>query len=143
TGGAGRSWRGVGAWALNFSLESPPLTLAVTDGQLQLNSAAGVGASKLNWATLTAASDPSTDPAAHHGLPFGLNIGPALSLHVQGNAAITFTGLLTVSGSFALDQLDVTDDLLKAQVGAGATAVALTLTAAGAGGGGGVLGQLG
>ena len=40
-----------------------------------------------------------------------------------------------MTGSFALDQLDVTDPDLTAVVGAGATALALTLTAQAAGGG--------
>jgi len=38
---------GVDASDLNFSLEFAPLTLAVTDGALQLNSVSGVGATKL------------------------------------------------------------------------------------------------
>src|SRR6185437_10636342 len=128
--------------ALNFSLEFPPLTLAVTDGQLQLNAATGVGATKLDWATLTVAASPSTDPADHNGLPFGLNIAATRSLHVEGNASIEFEGLLTVTGSFSLDQLDVADADLTAVVGTGATALALTLTAQASGGGASVSGSL-
>src|SRR5205823_245656 len=131
-----KSWLGVDASDLNFCLEFAPLTLAVTEGALRLNSATGVGVAKLDWAALT------YTPADHNGLPFGLNIGPALSLHVEGNASIEFAGLLTVTGSFSLDQLDVTDPDLTAVVGTGATALALTLTAAASGGGASVSGTL-
>ena len=84
---------------------------------MQLNSATGLGVQKLDWATLTTPAGTS-----HGGLPFGLAIDDELSLHVAGDATIEFEGLLTVSGSFSLDQLDVTDTLV-AEVGAGATAV--------------------
>src|SRR4029078_2240137 len=81
-------------------------------------------------------------PSGHNGLPFGLDIDDALSLHVEGNAWMEFVGLLTVPGSFALDQLDVSDPDLTAVVGAGATALALTLTAQASGGGASVSGEL-
>src|SRR4029079_14905550 len=113
------------------------LTLAVTEGALQLNSVSGVGASKLDWATLTTPAG-----ATHNGLPFGLDIGSDLSLHVEGQASIEFAGLLTVNGGFELDQLDVTDPDLTAVVGTGATALELRLTAAAQGGGVGVSGTL-
>src|SRR6185503_5240414 len=127
----------VDASDLNFSLEFAPLTLAVTAGTLQLNSVTGVGASKLDWATLTTPAG-----ASHNGLPFGLAIGSDLSLHVAGQASIEFAGLLTVQGGFELDQLDVIDPDLTAVVGSGATALALTLTASAQGGGVGVSGTL-
>ena len=99
-----KSWLGVEASDLNFGLEFAPLQLAVTDGLLQLNSATGLNVQKLDWATLTTPAGTS-----HGGLPFGLAIDDELSLHVAGDATIEFEGLLTVSGSFSLDQLDVTD----------------------------------
>src|SRR4029079_11476746 len=97
----------------------------------------GVGASKLDWAALT-----SPAGATHAGLPFGLELDDALSLHVEGNATIEFEGLLTVEGSFSLDQLDVTDTALVAEVGSGGTALALSLTVAASGGGASVSGSL-
>ena len=102
---------------------------------MQLNSATGLNAQKLDWATLTTPAGTS-----HGGLPFGLAIDDELSLHVAGDATIEFEGLLTVSGSFSLDQLDVTEQPLVAEVGAGATALALQLTVAASGGGGSVSG---
>src|SRR4029079_14250061 len=113
------------------------LTLAVTEGVLQLNSVTGVGAAKLDWATLTTPAG-----STHNGLPFGLDIGGDLSLHVGGQGSIEFAGLLTVNGGFELDQLDVTDPDLTAVVGTGATALAVTVTASAQGGGVGVSGTL-
>src|SRR4029079_18160175 len=65
----------------------------------------------------------------HNLLPFGLDIGQDVSLHVSGTATVEFEGLLTVTGAFTLDQQDVTAQDLVDQVGAGATALALTLHA--------------
>src|SRR4029078_12697879 len=58
------------------------------------------------------------------------------------NACVEFERLLAVSGSFSLDQLDVTDADLTAVVGTGATALALTLSAQASGGGASVSGEL-
>src|SRR4029078_5733271 len=58
------------------------------------------------------------------------------------NACVEFERLLAVSGSFSLDQLDVTDADLTAVVGMGATALALTLTAQASGGAASVSGEL-
>src|SRR5262245_42211201 len=126
-----KSWLGVDASDLTFTLDFPPLSLAVTEGQLQLNSATGVGVTKLDWATITAAE-----------LPVVLDIAAADSLHVEGNASIEFAGLLTVTGSFELDQVDIVDTDLREDVGACATALALSLTASVSVGGAGASGSL-
>src|SRR4029079_18429822 len=86
-----RSWLGVEATDLSLGLEFAPLTLAVTEGSLKLNSATGLGVAKLDCDSLTFA------PFDHNGLPFGLDIDHALSLHVEGDASIEFEGLLTVT----------------------------------------------
>ena len=65
--------------------------MAVTEGRFKLNSTKGVGAAKLDWATLTS-------PVGHNGLPFALDVADTLSLHVGGNASIEFNGRLTVTG---------------------------------------------
>ena len=62
---------------------------------------------------------------------------------MEGNASIEFAGLLTVTGSFALDQLDVTDRDLTAEVGDGRDRAGVDADGGGSGGGGvGVSGTL-
>src|SRR5262249_38896151 len=46
-----RSWLGVDASGISLGLTVDPLTVSVTGGTLQLNKAAGAGASKLDWAS--------------------------------------------------------------------------------------------
>ena len=87
----------------------------MTEGLLQLNTVSGLGAQKLDWASLTTPAG-----TTHNGLPFGLGIDDDLSLHVEGNASIVFEGLLSVEGSFSLDQLDVSEQVLVDEVRAGA-----------------------
>src|SRR4029077_15336166 len=51
-----------------------------------------------------------------------------VALHVEGDAAIDVVGLLTINGSFALDQFDASS---LSFAGAGATGLALRLRLAG------------
>src|SRR6185436_7610871 len=101
-----KSWLGVEASDLSLVLEFAPLTLAVTDGNLKLNSVTGVGVAKLDWATLTVASNPSTDPADHNGLPFGLDIAQAVTFHLDGNVAFDLAGFVAVVAHFELSKYE-------------------------------------
>ena len=55
-----KSWLGVDASGITLSLSIDPLTVSVTNGELKLNRASGVGATPLDWHDLTAAI-----PAVH------------------------------------------------------------------------------
>src|SRR4029079_8061178 len=123
-----KSWLGVEASDISLTIALAPLSLAVTDGTLKLNQATGVGVSKLDWDSFTAATDVRTDPAVRHGLPFALDIDRTLDLHLSGNASIDLAGLLTIDGTFSLDKITLTG--ADAIVGSGAQALALHLTAA-------------
>ena len=122
TNAADQSWLGVEATDLNFELDFAPITLAVTNGSLLLNQAP-VGQAKLDW---------SADQTAN-GVPFALSTQTAptwqqLSLHVEGSASIEFAGLLTVAGTFVLDQFEITADSYGGVIAAGSTGLALQLT---------------
>src|SRR5689334_4461559 len=118
TNTAGLSWLGVEATDLSFSLDFAPLSLAVTNGVLRINQAP-VGQSRVNWSTVSGL------PSSIH---FSSNLTNTVALHVEGNAAIDVVGLLTINGSFALDQFDASSLTFA---GAGATGLALRLQLSG------------
>src|SRR5262249_60235733 len=93
-----QSWLGVDASGINLSLAVDPLTLSLSNGQLQLNRAAG-GASKLDWTHLTPAAGALPLP------PLGFT--NALDLHVSGTATVGLAGLFSATGTGAVDEGEV------------------------------------
>ena len=104
-----------------LTLDFAPLSLAVTNGTLQLNQAPA-GQAKLDW---------TTDESAN-GVPFTLGVAATVSLVVSGDASIEFADLLTVEGSCMLTQFDLGATAYSGLLGAGATGLALELSASGA-----------
>ena len=124
---AGKSWLGVDASGINLSLALDPLTLSISDGELELNRASGTGASKLDWKTLT--------PSSGITLP-ALGFDNNLDLHISGTATVTLSGVFTATGTGSLDEGQFTGtDSTTSQTLTGAQALALTLdTSVSAGG---------
>src|SRR5262249_38403363 len=126
-----RSWRGVDASWIYLSLTVDPLSLSLSNGELQLNRASGTGAQKLDW-THFVKSDGI-------GLPT-LGFTNTLDLHVAGTATVTLPGVFTATGTGSLDQGQVGGtDSTTSQTLTDAQAVALTLDTSAAAGGAGSL----
>src|SRR4051794_9409133 len=144
TNTAGLAWMAVSATDLNFDLAFGPLTLKVTGGSLALNQAP-LAQTPLDWTTgAVAAALPAGTVFSGASFTGGAS---GVTLHVAGSASIDLVGLLTVTGSFSMDQFNVSLGANPgfAAVGAGASGLALHLhAAAGVGGaaGGGGLGLL-
>ena len=114
----GQSWLGVEATDLNIDLDFSPLQLKVIDGHLRFNQSS-VGGSKLDWSTITASGNTA-------GFNFEMGVDASTDFSISGNALIDVDGLLSVEGSFTLDQFDVTDDSI---IGAGAKGIAFQMSA--------------
>ena len=71
-----------------------PLTISVTNGELKLNRASGVGATTLDWHDLTAATPLYTGIDLHT-----IDVTAAQSLHIAGTATITLSGVFTATGT--------------------------------------------
>src|SRR4051794_17066398 len=135
TNTAGLAWMAVSATDLNFDLAFGPLTLKVTGGSLALNQAP-LAQTPLDWTTgAVAAALPAGTVFTGASFTGGAS---GVTLHVAGSASIDLVGLLTIQGSFTLDQFNVT----AAPFGAGASGLALKLTASAAAPGVGVSGTL-
>src|SRR5262249_21598653 len=117
------------ASGISLSLAVDPLTLSLSNGQLQLNRASGTGAQKLDW-THFAKSDGITLPT--------LGFTNTLDLHVAGAATVSLPGVFTATGTGSLDEGQVSGtDSTTTQTLTDAQAVALTLDTSAAAGGGG------
>ena len=123
-----KSWLGVDASGISISLALDPLTVAVTDGELKLNTAAGSGASKLDWTMFVPESDSLALPT--------LAVAASLDLHLAGSVTVGLAGTFAASGTGSLDEGQVTDAASGGQLGGSdAQAIGLTLdTSVSAGG---------
>ena len=123
-----KSWLGVDASGISVSLALEPLTVAVTDGELKLNTAAGTGAAKLDWTMFVPESDSLALPT--------LAVAASLDLHIAGSVTVGLPGMFTATGTGSLDEGQVTDAASGGQLGGSdAEAVALSLdTSVSAGG---------
>src|SRR5262249_14585731 len=116
-----KSWLGVDASGINLSLTVDPLSLSLSNGELQLNRATG-GAQKLDWTHFTKSSGITLPTLAFTN---------TLDLHVSGTVTVTFTGLFTATGTGSLDEGQISD----AAVGNNAQLLAIALDASVGGGG--------
>src|SRR5262249_32678533 len=111
---------------INLSLAVDPLSLSLSNGELQLNQASG-GAQKLDW-THFVKSDGIALPT--------LGFTNSLDLHVAGTATVSLPGVFTATGTGSLDAGQVSGaDSTTPQTLADAQAVALTLDTSAAAGG--------
>src|SRR5262249_16763823 len=114
------------ASGINLSLAVDPLTVSLSNGELQLNRASG-GAQKLDW-THFVKSDGIALPT--------LGFTNSLDLHIAGTATVTLNGLFTATGTGSLEegQASATDSTTS-QTLTNAEALALTLDTSAAAGG--------
>ena len=119
-----KSWLGVDASGITLSLNVDPLTVSVTNGELKLNRASGVGATPLDWQSLTAATPLYAGIDLHT-----IDVTAAQSLHISGTATIALSGVFTATGTGSLDlgTVTVTSGADQTQVGTAAQALSLTL----------------
>src|SRR5262249_57754252 len=89
-----KSWLGVDASGINLSLAVDPLSLSLSNGELQLNRASG-GAQKLDWTHFV-----KSDGIALPTLAFT----NSLDLHIAGTATVSLAGLVTATVTGALDE---------------------------------------
>src|SRR5262249_37610144 len=128
-----KTWLGVDASGISLSFAVDPLTLSLSNGELQLNRASG-GASKLNWSGLNTTTGSLSPPH------IGVTAGHALDR--AGTATVALAGLFTATGTGSLDVGQVTDAATTPMF-TNAQATALTLdTSVAAGGVGGASASL-
>src|SRR5262249_54857955 len=112
---------------INPSHAVDPLSLSLSNGELQLNRASGKGAQKLDW-THFAKSDGITLPT--------LGFTNTLDLHVAGTGTGSLAGLFSATGTGSLDEGQVSGtDSTTSQTLTNAQAMVLTLDTSAAAGG--------